>query len=87
VYGYYTLPVLVDEALVGRIDLKSDRQRGVLRVQSAWSEQGAPPSAVERVALAVREAAGWQGLPGIEVADRGDLARALAAELRVPLVE
>jgi uncharacterized protein YcaQ len=85
VYGYYTLPVLVDEALVGRIDLKSDRQRGVLRVQSAWGEEGAPASTAARVALAVREAAGWQGLPDIEVADRGDLARALAAELGVAL--
>ena len=83
-YGYYTLPVLVDEALVGRVDLKSDRRRGVLRVQSAWAEDGAPPAA-ERIAHAIREAAGWQGLPGIEVADRGDLARPLAAELGIPL--
>lgn len=84
VFGYYTLPVLVDEALVGRVDLKSDRQRGALRVQSAWSEDGAARSTVGRVALAVREAAGWQGLPAIEVVDRGDLARDLAAELGVP---
>lgn len=87
VYGYYTLPVLVDEALVGRIDLKSDRRRGVLRVQSAWSEQGAAAAVVDQVALAVREAAGWQGLPDLEVADRGDLAHSLAAELRVPLID
>lgn len=83
VYGYYTLPVLVDDAVPARVDLKSDRQRGVLRVQSAWSEAGAPPATVERVALAVREASGWRGLPDIEVADRGDLAPALAAELGV----
>ena len=86
VFGYYTLPVLVDEGLVGRVDLKSDRRRGVLRVQSAWREEGAPLSTVERVALGIREAAGWQGLPDIEVVDRGDLARALAAELGIPLV-
>jgi uncharacterized protein len=86
VFGYYTLPVLIDDAVPARVDLKSDRQRGVLRVQSAWSEEGAPPATVERVALAVREAAGWQGLPEIEVADRGDLARALAAELGAPLL-
>ncbi|GMA31850.1 winged helix-turn-helix domain-containing protein [Litorihabitans aurantiacus] len=44
VYGYYTLPLLQDEALVGRVDLKTDRQAGVLRVQSAWREPvvGAP---------------------------------------------
>lgn len=84
-FGYYALPVLVDEELVGRVDLKSDRRRGVLRVQAAWSEEGAPPSTVSRTALTIREAAGWQGLPEVEVADRGDLARALAAELRAPL--
>lgn len=38
VFGYYTLPLLQDEALVGRLDLKTDRQAGVLRVQSAWRE-------------------------------------------------
>src|SRR5690606_15799029 len=49
VYGYYTLPVLVDEALVGRIDLKSDRQAGILRVQSAWYEDGLGREVVERI--------------------------------------
>ncbi len=38
VYGYYTLPLLIDDQLVGRIDLKSDRQNKTLRVQSAWRE-------------------------------------------------
>ena len=41
IFGYYTLPVLVDDAIVGRIDLKNDRQRKVLRVQSAWREPDA----------------------------------------------
>ncbi|MGN6325112.1 winged helix-turn-helix domain-containing protein [Pseudolysinimonas sp.] len=86
-FGYYTLPVLVDEALVGRVDLKSDRQRGVLRVQSAWREGDAAVTTVDRVALAVRDATGWQGLPEIEVVGRGDLARELAAELGVPLLD
>ena len=38
VFGYYTLPLLIDDALVGRIDLKNDRQAKVLRVQSAWRD-------------------------------------------------
>ncbi|HEU0205533.1 MAG TPA: crosslink repair DNA glycosylase YcaQ family protein [Pseudolysinimonas sp.] len=81
VYGYYTLPVLVDEALVGRIDLKSDRQNGVLRVQSAWHEPGAPAGMEERLVALLRETAAWQGLDAIEVTDRGDAARTLAAAL------
>lgn len=85
VYGYYTLPVLVDDRLVGRIDLKNDRQTGVLRVQSAWREGHAPPGVEERVVPVLRELAAWQGLEAIAVADRGDLARPLAAALHVPL--
>jgi uncharacterized protein YcaQ len=81
VYGYYTLPALVDEAIVGRIDLKSDRQNGVLRVQSAWREPHAPAGSEERLVPVLREIAVWQGLGEVVVADRGDLARDLAAAL------
>jgi uncharacterized protein YcaQ len=87
VYGYYTLPVLVDDTLVGRIDLKNDRKRGVLRVQSAWREEGVADAVAERVVPALRELAAWQGLGELEVVDRGDLARAVAAEAGVSLVE
>lgn len=81
VYGYYTLPALVDEQLVGRIDLKSDRQAGLLRVQSAWREEHAPAGAEERLVPVIRELAAWQGLGDVVVADKGDLARDLAAAL------
>jgi len=87
VYGYYSLPVLVDEALVGRIDLKNDRKRGVLRVQSAWRELGVPDAVAERVVPALRELAAWQGLGELEVVDRGDLARAVAAEAGVTPID
>ncbi|MBX3194716.1 MAG: YcaQ family DNA glycosylase [Microbacteriaceae bacterium] len=82
VYGYYTLPVLIDDALVGRIDLKNDRQAKVLRVQSAWREDGAVFD-VERIVPVLHEMASWQGCESIAVADRGDLARELAGALGV----
>jgi len=82
IYGYYTLPVLIDDALVGRIDLKNDRQAGVLRVQSAWREEGAVFD-VDRIVPVLRATAAWQGCDTIEVMDRGDLARELAAALGV----
>lgn len=86
VYGYYSLPILIDEAIVGRIDLKNDRQAGVLRVQSAWHEPHAEPSAVaERIAPLLTRTMKWQGLNSIEVMDRGTLVREVASELGVAI--
>jgi len=82
IYGYYVLPVLLDDQIAARVDLKSDRKAGVLRVQSAWIEPGAPRDTVERVAALVRTAALWQGLADVTVAERGDLAAPLATALR-----
>jgi uncharacterized protein len=81
-HGYYVLPALVDDAIVGRIDLKSDRQARVLRVQHAWLEPEARADTAERLAPVLLEAARWQGLDRVEVAGRGDLAPALTAALR-----
>ncbi|MDJ0339229.1 crosslink repair DNA glycosylase YcaQ family protein [Cryobacterium sp. PH31-O1] len=81
VYGYYSLPILLGDMVVGRVDLKNDRQAGVLRVQAAWSEPAAPADAAGRLAQVLREAAGWQGLDEIVVVARGNLADGLAAEL------
>ncbi|HEY8301349.1 MAG TPA: winged helix-turn-helix domain-containing protein [Jatrophihabitans sp.] len=80
VYGYYVLPVLLGEELVGRVDLKSDRQAGVLRVQAAHLEDGHDPHYVatelaEELALTAQ----WLGLTGVVVMPRGELAPYLAA--------
>jgi len=86
VFGYYSLPVLVDDRIVGRIDLKSDRQNRVLRVQSAWREAGAPADIEQRIVPLLEAARAWQGLDAIEVVDRGDLAGAVAGALGLPLL-
>jgi uncharacterized protein YcaQ len=84
VFGYYSLPILLDDRIVGRIDLKSDRQARVLRVQSAWTEPHADAARVaERIAPLLERTAGWQGLESVSVADWGDLAPAVAGELGV----
>ena len=72
----------MDESLVGRIDLKSDRKAGVLRVQSAWREAGESVDLI-RVCALLRTTAEWQGLDRIEVAERGDLSGDLAGALGV----
>lgn len=85
IFGYYSLPILIDDELVGRIDLKNDRHAKVLRVQSAWREEGARSGIAERIVPVLREIAAWQGCESIAVADRGDLARELASALGVGL--
>ena len=77
------LPFLLGDELVGRVDLKSDRQRGVLRVQSAWLEPGHDPRHVaSELAAELRLACEWQGLGGVEVVPRGDLAGELAVAVQ-----
>ena len=83
VHGYYVLPFLHDEGLRARVDLKSDRKAGVLRVLSSWLEPGSDPSEVATaLAAELRLAAHWQGLPDLVVEPRGDLAPALEAAVR-----
>jgi uncharacterized protein YcaQ len=78
IYGYYVLPFLLDERLVARVDLKADRQAGVLRVQGAFAQEGVDRAHVARELAAELElCAGWLGLGGVSVGDRGDLAAAL----------
>jgi len=80
VHGYYVLPFLHDEALRARVDLKSDRQAGVLRAQASWLEPGSEAaSTAQALAAELRLAAKWQGLADVVVESRGDLAPALAA--------
>lgn len=81
-HGYYVLPFLLGDTLVARVDLKADRQLGVLRVQSAWAEPGIDRSYVaEQLAEQLAELAGWLGLDRVELAGRGDLSPSLAAAL------
>ena len=81
VYGYYTLPLLYRGTLVGRIDLKSDRNAGDLLVQSAWHEPElgamATDSIAEDLAKHLNEIKKWQGLTSIQIADKGNLAQQL----------
>jgi uncharacterized protein YcaQ len=79
VFGYYSLPVLVDDQLVGRIDLKSDRQARVLRVQSAWREPHAPPGVEERIVPLLEATRAWQGMDSVEFAGRGDFSSNLSS--------
>jgi uncharacterized protein YcaQ len=78
VHGYYVLPFLLGDQLVARVDLKADRQAGVLRVQSAHGEEGIDrPLVAAALADELRLLADWLDLDDVDVLDGGDLAGTL----------
>ena len=77
-YGYYVWPFLLDGEFVGRVDLKADRVAGTLTVIGAFTEDGQDRMRVAAaLAVELRSMAGWLGLDGVVVGQRGDLAAAL----------
>jgi uncharacterized protein YcaQ len=46
-FGYYVLPILHGDRIVGRVDPEMDRERGALTVNAAYTEPGAPAVGAE----------------------------------------
>jgi hypothetical protein len=82
VHGYYVLPLVLGDAIVARVDLKSDRGARALLVQAAHAEPGAPAETAEALAAELRRLAAWLDLDDVVVAGPGDLAPAVAAALQ-----
>lgn len=77
-YGYYVLPFLLGDRLVGRCDLKADRDRRTLMVQAAYVEPGQNATDVAgELAEELRRLQRWLELDDLQVANRGNLARDL----------
>jgi uncharacterized protein YcaQ len=58
-YGYYVLPILRGDRVIGRIEPVFDRKTKVLRVESVFAEPGAPDGAGSGIAQAVRRLGKW----------------------------
>jgi uncharacterized protein YcaQ len=70
-YGYYVLPILHDDRLIGRIDPQMDRKRKTLTINAVYAEPDAPgEAAAQAVALAIQELATFLGASHIQFGDR-----------------
>src|SRR6185295_12590242 len=78
-HGYYVLPFLFGDRLVGRVDLKANRQSAQLEVRGGSVEQGVRVDRiVEPLARELEQLAQWLGLAGwTATSRRGELMRAL----------
>jgi len=80
-HGYFVLPILRRGALVGRLDAKAHRARGVFEVKALHLEPGvaAGPALLGDLAAALAASARWHGTPEVR------LGRRVAAPLRAAL--
>lgn len=69
-YGYYVLPILHGERLIGRINPTMDRKRNRLLVHNVYAEADAPddPEVARAVMDAIEDLADFLGAEGVEMA-------------------
>jgi hypothetical protein len=61
-WGYYALPILYGDRLVGKLDATADRKEGVLRVDAVHEDEPFTPQAAAAVRAEIDDLARWLGL-------------------------
>ncbi|MGV8955093.1 MAG: winged helix-turn-helix domain-containing protein [Cypionkella sp.] len=71
IYGYYVFPILEGDRLIGRIDMKSFRQEGALRIKAVWPENGVKFGAgrIKKLEAEVSRWAAFSGCDRVEFLD------------------
>ena len=70
-YGYYVLPLLHGDRLIGRMDSQIDRKSGIYHIHALYAEEEAPVDAQtgEAAAKSLAELAQFIGAKGVELGD------------------
>jgi hypothetical protein len=61
-WGYYALPILYGDRLVGKLDATADRKAGVLTVSAVHQDIPFTPDMTEAIEAEIDDLAGWLGL-------------------------
>jgi uncharacterized protein YcaQ len=61
-WGYFALPILHGDLLIGKLDAAADRKAGVFRVAAIHEDDEFTPEMTDAVHGEIRELAGWLGL-------------------------
>ena len=69
IYGYFTLPILYNNALIGRLDPKAYRKEGIFEVKALHLEPGVivDDALVAEVKRALHACAAWHNMPQVIV--------------------
>ena len=68
-FGYFTLPILHNGELIGRMDAKAHRQEGRFEVKSLHFEEDikVTKNVMKEVLACIKEFAAWHGTPEVEM--------------------
>ena len=82
-YGYYVLPFLLGDQLVGRVDIKADRQTKRLSARGVFAEIGVDREHVAaELSVELDRLAEFLGMNGVDIGKRGNLASAVRSVRR-----
>jgi uncharacterized protein len=65
-WGYYALPILHGDRLIGKVDAAADRKASVLRVNAIHEDLRFTPTMTKAVQAGLEDLASWLGLEAVE---------------------
>ncbi len=85
-WGYFALPILHGDRLVGKLDATADRKASVLRVHAMHEDVSFTRTMTEAVQAELDDLASWLGLRAVEPAsrDRGERGRRDTGRVQLP---
>jgi hypothetical protein len=61
-WGYFALPILHDDRLIGKVDAKVDRKGGILAVHAVHEDVPFTPAMTDAVRQEIDDLAAWLGV-------------------------